>query len=111
MKLKPGVRILGVKPELALALVVIESVCYRLFGNAWDPTLTACVDGTHHPSSCHYKGLAFDMRSHDLPAQYHLEILRQALQDALGPDFDVILEDAGTENEHIHLEFDPKDPL
>lgn len=33
-----------------------------------------------------------------------------ALKQELGPGYDVVYEHAGTENEHWHVEFDPKVP-
>jgi hypothetical protein len=73
-----------------------------------DPlVVTSVTDGQHSPNSLHYKGLAFDFRSHDLANGRKLQV-HGALRHHLGPDFDVILEALNTPNEHFHVEYDPK---
>ena len=36
--------------------------------------------------------------------------LVEMIDGALGPDFDVIWEAQGLDNEHLHVEYDPKEP-
>lgn len=108
MRVKAGVRVLGVKAETVLGMMVVDSVYVSHFGRGF--TLTSCVEGNHSPSSNHYKGLAFDAGVHDIPAAA-VDIVFLKCRDELGADWDVVHENAGTPNEHIHCEFDPKAPL
>ena len=67
--------------------------------------ITSASDGKHGPNSLHYKGKALDLRTKNLrPEQVHPVYV--ALNEALSPGgFDVVLE-----TDHIHVEFDPKEP-
>lgn len=82
----------------AVAMPVIFEV-FRSFGVT--PVITSGVDGRHMPESLHYKGLAFDFRTRHVP-QGDLAALTAHLSDALGGNFDVVLE-----SDHVHVEFDP----
>ena len=66
--------------------------------------ITSCVDGTHGHNSLHYSGLAFDLRTRDLATDPGLVV--QRLREALGAEFDVVLEPT-----HIHVEFQPEGPV
>ena len=63
----------------------------------------------HSETSLHYPGCALDCRTRhlDLDDKGKMELARPISGD-LGPDFDVLFEGAGTGNEHIHVEFQPK---
>lgn len=100
MKLKPGVDIRGIKPELVLAMILCEPIVYKHA----EFVVTACLDGKHMQGSKHYEGLAMDIRTRDM----HPTVIRgcvQELREALGHQFDVVLE-----GDHIHVEYDPKVP-
>jgi hypothetical protein len=99
MKLKPGVSLTGIRPELLPGLTVAALVYYRA---GHDMVITSVVDGGHSLTSLHYAGAAADLRTRDLPAAVAQQI-RDEIAEALGTDFDVILE--GT---HIHLEWQPR---
>jgi len=108
ISLKPGVSVRGIKPEAVLAVLVAWTVYFQqgLF-----MTITSCFDGRHRSGSLHYMGLAFDCRSKDLTAA-HKAVVVDNLRRQLGLAYDVLLEDEGQANEHIHVEFDPDaDPL
>jgi len=66
MKLKPGVDVLGIKPELLLGLQVAEAVYAR---HRVELVVTSVTDGQHRRGSLHYQGLAADLRVHGLPAE------------------------------------------
>jgi hypothetical protein len=79
-------------------------------------TITSGNDGTHQGSapvgqpsnSLHYQNLAWDHRSHDLTGrekQLALDFMRQTL----GAGWDILLEKPGSEQEHFHTEYDPKE--
>lgn len=97
--LKPGVSINGIKPEALYAMNVADRL-YEKFDH--DCVITAGVEGSHSRASKHYIGHAFDSRTRDFPDP-DKKILRDKLSEALGPDFDVVLEKT-----HLHVEFDPK---
>lgn len=103
MILKPGVKLTELSPQMALAAQVVEG-CYR-------ERLIPCVitsgnDSTHSPNSLHYAGLALDFRTKNV-SNRKKELAGQ-IQAALGANFDVLLEDEGGPNEHLHVEYDPE---
>ena len=105
MSLKPGVRLLGLRAEMAIAHTEI-ALLFLPFGPAM---ITAGIEGTHSYGSEHYTGLALDYRVHQVPPEQR-QALYTAIKDALGADFDVLWEARGTPEEHFHCEFDPKAP-
>ena len=72
---------------------------YRDFGA--ECVLTSGIDGKHREDSLHYSGQAFDFRTRNVPAA-DLAHLVATLAQALGDEFDVVLEET-----HLHVEFDP----
>ena len=103
METKLGVSILGMRTELLYGLIVAEEIYKNRFASL---LITSCRDGKHGPNSYHGKGLAVDLRTRGtgLPTQ-----LRDDLVKRLSPlGFDIVLEDQGGPNEHIHMEFDLK---
>ena len=103
MRLKNGVSIRGIKPEMVLALTIAAKV-YERYGLTL--TITAVTDGKHRPGSLHYVGLAADLRLPGSPADPTPPTSKELvanLQKALGSEFDVVLE-----ADHIHVEYQPK---
>lgn len=99
MRLKPGVRPLGIKPEILLAIMVAERA---LLPN--ELVITSLMDGTHNRASEHYTGMAFDFRTRDLGETRAKEVAH-TIGANLGTDYDVVLE-----TDHCHVEYDPKSP-
>ena len=99
MRLKKGVRIFGLRPELTLALFICEQV-YRDANT--ELVITSVIDGKHSVGSLHYTGSAVDLRIRDFPAGQAGSV-RDQIAERLGNDFDAVLE-----RDHIHLEFQPK---
>jgi len=64
--------------------------------------ITSGVEGKHGQNSLHYKGQALDLGTRDYQEQLKVTI-RNELREALGGQFDVVLEAT-----HLHVEFDPK---
>lgn len=95
---KFGVSLKGLQPEALLGLVVAE----QLFSSLGEQlVVTSVSDGKHSNNSLHYKGQAFDLRIWNL---HNVAAIFKALEEGLKPlGFDVILED-----DHLHLEYDPK---
>lgn len=68
--------------------------------------ITSAQDSQHHPGSVHPLGMAVDFRTHNLRSG-QARRLRDRVQERLGAAYDVILEDEGGPNEHLHVERDP----
>lgn len=102
---KPGVIFKNLRPEI-----------YKLFGlldNTWAAYGATCVitsgnDGVHKIGSFHYKDLAIDLRSKNLPSDRIKEGVLGKLRHKLGKNYDVFWEYPGQPNEHFHIEYDPK---
>ena len=98
------VRIWQWPPEVLTAL----GTATALYGSINLPcVVTSGNDAKHRIGSLHYVGRAFDLRSKTVPRE-KLDRLVGDLRRELGPRFDVVLESRGGDNEHIHVELDPK---
>ena len=103
--IKDGVVFKALRAEIYIILPALEAIFDKVNRQC---VITSAADGNHKPDSFHYKNLALDLRSRDLPnEQVKLDVLL-SLRDALGENYDVILESLGKPGEHYHLEFDPK---
>ncbi|HYE91668.1 MAG TPA: hypothetical protein VEA38_11640 [Terriglobales bacterium] len=102
MRLKPGVKTEGVKPEALVALQVVARVFSEnpRYGELVVTSITDDAPG-RVPGSLHPKGFAFDIRTRDLTDTLRRE-LAQTIALRLGADYDVVLE-----ADHIHVEYDP----
>jgi hypothetical protein len=75
------------------------------------PVITSCQDSVHGKNSRHYgrpgdaRCWAIDIRSKNLQHGLAAEIVN-TLRKQLGPHYDILYEQVGTDNEHIHLEVD-----
>jgi hypothetical protein len=111
LALKPGVRLLGIRPETIFSINVAEGVWERYGAEL---TVTSVMDSKHGRGSEHYTGLAWDGRTKDpvtqAPLLSDLHAAVEELRIRLRADYDVELEFEGTPDEHVHVEFDPKDP-
>jgi len=103
LRIKRGVKIKGVQPELMLAAQIVDGI-YASYNNA-ECVITAARDGTHMTKSFHYVGYALDFRTRHIPIGWR-EKLKDQIARALGDEFDVVLEKT-----HIHVEFDPTQPI
>lgn len=106
LRLKSGVRLQSLKPQMLIALSAVQGV-WEAAGAA-SLTITSADDGTHKGTSLHYRGLALDFRTKDLPPGIDPRRLAAMVKDCLGQHYDVILEDFEGNNEHLHVEYDPK---
>ena len=103
--LKDSVRFKILKPEIYGLFSILDEI-YKYFGA--DLWITSASDGTHMVGSKHYRDEALDLRTRDLKSDANKKAVREMLQHKLGGDYDVLLENLGTPNEHIHIEWDPK---
>ena len=101
--IKTGVDLRGLAPQMAIAYSIAQQIYHEVAGVCC--VITSASDGKHLPNSLHYCGKALDLRTNSLrPEQVHPVFV--ALKDALHPGgFDVVLE-----RDHIHVEFDFKEP-
>lgn len=100
MRIKPGVKLEGLRPEALLGAIVVDGV-FRLRGS--ECIVTSVKDGKHMVGSLHAKGRAFDCRTRQFVNQAMLPVIRGECEEALGEEFDVVLE-----KDHMHVEWDPK---
>lgn len=107
IQFKEGVRLtFPLRPELERILIGIETLWpTATYGPA---VVTSGNDGRHMTGSCHYENRAIDLRSKSLKTEQEKAQLVEALRGWLGPDYDVILEHLGEDNEHVHVEADGK---
>jgi len=96
MIIKKGVRMLGLKPEILVALIV----CDRIYTeNGQTLVVTSAVDGKHSKKSKHYLGLAIDTRTRYFSLSTLVRVGKQ-IREALGSEYYVIIE-----SNHIHIQF------
>lgn len=108
LHLKPGVSLsqadLTLKPPILVALQIVAGVYAR---HGISCVITSALDGKHKPGSLHYSGLALDFRTKNIPVSSKPAIIAE-IAACLGKGFDVLLEWPGQDNEHLHVEYDPK---
>lgn len=68
--------------------------------------VTSAQDSRHKAGSVHPLGMAVDFRTKNL-RRGQARRLRDRMKERLGEAYDVILEDEGGPNEHLHVERDP----
>ena len=105
LELKPGVRLHGLGVEIAWASERVRELWEEMGATAC--VITSAGDGVHQQLGGHYTGNALDFRTKTLPGGNSLIGMRNALSARLGPDFFILLEAVGQENEHLHVEFRP----
>jgi hypothetical protein len=105
VRLKSSVSLNRVQPQLAIGINIVESI---LTGYGISPVITSVNDSKHMNGSLHYAGKAADFRTHDWPETLEKTIVVAAVSSALGLEWDVVLEALGEDNEHMHVEWDPK---
>ena len=101
MRIKPGASVKGIQPEMAVALIVIDSAYSQIGVEA---VLTSGTDGAHGVHSLHPDGKAVDIRTNNVHAAALPDLVCN-VKGMLGPEFDAVLE-----SDHLHVEFDPKKP-
>ena len=89
----------------AIAALAVERVYTKLgVDECW---ITSANDGKHKEGSFHYQNQALDFRLHNVPPHKRGALVAE-VRRALGPAFDVLHEAQGSPNEHLHVEYDPK---
>jgi hypothetical protein len=102
MVVKDGVSLEGCRPEiLAAAITIIAPVFLKHDRIA---VITSGTENVKHSAkrSAHYRGDALDFRSRFFPTiEKKVEVMEE-LQEALGPNFVVVLEST-----HYHIHYAP----
>lgn len=98
MKIKSGVSLLGIKPEMFVALMIADKIIDRYGAQT---VITSGVEGKHSKkTSKHYCGYGIDLRSRDIPEDER-EDCAEDIRNALGSEFYVAFEVS-----HFHISFD-----
>jgi hypothetical protein len=103
MKLKWGVRVHGVRPEILIAILVADTGWKHLTRN--EVTVTEISGGTHSDTSDHYWGGAVDFRTNNL-SRAKKEMVKLWMTRQLGPDYLVLLEE--DPEPHMHVSWRPR---
>jgi hypothetical protein len=105
------VALLKIKNSVVVPKVVVIAAAVINAANTLklkqDMLITSGNDGVHMPGSLHYLDRALDFRTKHL-RPVDKRALVTAVKRRLGKDYDVLLENAGETNEHLHVEFDQK---
>lgn len=102
----------SIKPGVFGALQPVMDTALDAVRRVWAshrlklPVITSIEDGQHMAGSKHYQGLAFDIRLNDVIFDH--ERLRAEVQLLCGLAFDVVHENHGQPDDHLHVEYDPK---
>lgn len=105
MRLKENVKFGNVHSAISVAMIICNEIFIK---HAYEFIVTSFNDSTHSTNSLHYKDAAFDLRSKHIPSEEEkLEIL-QEMKESLTTDFDVLYESQAKDNQHYHIEYQPK---
>lgn len=104
ISLKPCVKISKLQPQILLAWMIWCDLCRQ---HNMSAVISAGEDGKHQTSSKHYIGQALDFRTKHLGSTLR-DALVSDLKQAAGENYDIVVEDVGGDNEHGHMEYDPK---
>lgn len=111
--IKHTASIKGLTPEMMAGWMIVTAVFFSF--NAEECTVTSGVDSKHGKDTLHQRNTdddpepdcnALDFRTKTFKGDKFA--LRDRCRSWLGPQFDVVLEALNTDNEHMHVEFDPK---
>lgn len=100
MTLKNNVRLGDLKPQLLIAIMIANDV-YK--AHSQELVITSVDDSTHGKNSLHPSGNAFDLRTSYFTKQECLQVTQELKEKMPTGDFDIVFE-----NDHIHIEYDPK---
>lgn len=100
LEIKEGVDFAMLDPRIIPAVWK----CHAIYDQYGKPcVITSGRDSKHSCMSKHYFGMAVDLRTRFFSESQKIKVSTE-IRDALGKDFDVILE-----SDHIHVEYDPEE--
>lgn len=97
MRIKQGVSLKGLQPQMVLASQIAEPILER-FGQ--EGVITSGSEGVHSKNSKHYIGLALDFRHRDMASEADKRRAVRELQKALDAEYYVRYEST-----HIHVQY------
>jgi hypothetical protein len=103
LTVKANCRVKQYTPALLHLLVRTERFVESLL-EMDEVVVTSINDSTHGAGSRHYTNEAIDLRTKNMPSREFVRWFRRALEELLGAQFRVLLEDEGTDNEHLHAQ-------
>ena len=106
IKIKKGVVFAEINVPL---MIILKTLMAAELEIGKEMVITSVNDSIHKKNSLHYKNRAVDIRTKHLTPDEKKRLLK-FLREKLGGDYDVIFEGENTDNEHIHIEYDPKTP-
>lgn len=102
-----AVRLNFASPALQRLVQTLSALAVAQREAGWwigDLVITSGNDSRHSPTSRHYTDEAIDIRTHNFVSLAAKQRFRQMYEQALGPQFRVLLEGVGTLNEHLHAQ-------
>lgn len=107
IRFKPDVPpVTNLHPRLRDEVLPKAEHLFAAFG--LDVVVTASSNGQHRVGSKHYAVpcQALDLRSKHMARESDKVLMREMLAAVLGPDYDVLYESQGKDNQHFHVELD-----
>lgn len=104
IKAKKTADVTNLSTEMHTALLKINNF-YKEINK--DMVITSGNDSKHGRTSLHYKNKAVDIRTKNLTNEEKQKLINRLKSELYKNGYDVLLEGAGTNNEHLHVEFDP----
>lgn len=101
--LKTNVRFGSGVFAIVIAVRVVESIYNEISKPC---VITSANDSNHSKGSLHYSDSAIDIRTKIL-SETQKDFVLSEVRTRLNDNYDVLLENRGTDNEHLHIEWDP----
>lgn len=103
MKIKKGVSLIGIQPQIAIALVIIDPIL-KMYGE--QVVITEGTGGDPHMrSSKHRLGFAIDIRSKNIDDDGVKNDILADIRNALGDEYYAQISNQGKENECFHIQY------
>jgi hypothetical protein len=102
----------GAHPSIIHAIDVVDRVWWRVTGRQM--RVTGLAEEGHSEASLHYgvqgdpRCRAFDVGAGDTTPEERAKITSELLSRLGDFEYDFVWEGLGTQNAHLHIEFDPK---
>lgn len=105
VEVKTSVRFKRFTPAMLRMLVALQDLTRSNGGIVPDVlVITSANDSNHAKDSRHYTDEALDLRTHNFANAGCVARFVALLEKQLGPQFTVLLEDEGNENQHVHCQ-------
>lgn len=103
MKIKKGASLIGMQPQIALALIMVDQILNK-YGEEVLVTDGAGGD-PHHKNSKHRNGFAVDIRSKIITDEGLKNDILFDIHVALGEEFYCQISNPGEDNECFHIQY------